>query len=254
MEGAHPFDSCFTFLLVYNILTQVMIIADRDSHEQSGLALESPVMESEITPEKMMSEGIRANNELNDFCEAAKCFSRLLTAPTSTVSQRRDALFNMASLLHMHNYMSLSLKYLEKLLMLEGGSEDMTAHSFLWSVAQGCLPSPQETVNTCLTTSKQMRDQVVSIYRQLALAGDVLATHKYRAITGHTLELRKDEEESSHIETLGEKSTGNPAYASLIFDNMASVFEKRLVKDLHYDCPWRMKQLLGMRVAKSIRF
>jgi predicted TPR repeat methyltransferase len=73
---------------------------------------------------------------------------------------------------------------------------------------------------------------VEDVYLTLARRGDVLAAHKYRTLTGRALEE-------------GGEERGDPRYASLLFDDMAAVFEKRLVKDLQYDCPWRMKCLVG---------
>ena len=36
----------------------------------------------------------------------------------------------------------------------------------------------------------------------------------------------------------GDTSKADPEYAKRIFDDMAPVFEKRLVQDLGYNCPW----------------
>ena len=229
-----------------------------------------------------MRKGLRASNEQDDFCEAARCFSTLLQADSLDSSscdapqeqqpvqsqeeqQRvRDALFNMASLLHMHGHVALALPLLLRLLQMgDGGSDtDMTTHAFLWSLARGCCLLPEEEEQAerdrernrgesepsddSTSTAVFLRGLVVEVYHSLACGGDVLATHKYRALTGHDYTSDSPEQQGQQESEKG-KGKGDPQYAALIFDHMAPEFERRLVKDLQYDCPWRMKQLLGTR-------
>lgn len=42
-----------------------------------------------------------------------------------------------------------------------------------------------------------------------------------------------------------------PAYAQHIFDDMAEVFEKRLVTDLEYNCPWLMRDMLQRYITSD---
>lgn len=197
-----------------------------------------------------MTAGVRENNELNNFCLAASHFSSLLALPLAasgstpsssecTAAQQRDAMFNMASLLHMQGHLSLVLPLLHALLLAEGGAKDMTSHAFLWSLAQGFLSNTQQEGGEADRQGDQffLRSQVVGVYSSLARSGDIMAQHKLRALTGADSEIDR-----SDCRVAGK---GNPQYASLIFDHMAPVFEKRLVNDLKYDCPWRMKTLIG---------
>ena len=227
-----------------------------------------------------MRRGVRASNEQDDFSQAGRCFSAVLAMPRSTdthththtdtdththththtdmgatLTQLKDALFNMASLLHMHGFVALVVPLLERLLLLEGGAADLTAHAFLWSLAQGCVPTQQHPgeAHTCsadgTSLSSYLHTLVVGVYRRLGVSGDVLAAHKYRALTGHSLREGEGEgvgdKHGSSAVSSAVTEKGDPQYASLIFDNMAEVFEKRLVQDLKYDCPWRMKRLMG---------
>mmetsp|Transcript_5049 Transcript_5049/g.8278 ORF Transcript_5049/g.8278 Transcript_5049/m.8278 type:complete len:556 (+) Transcript_5049:111-1778(+) len=196
---------------------------------------------------ELMREGVKASNEQDDFSRAARCFSTVLALPPAvsaadvdpqhvTVVQLKDALFNMASLMHMHGLLPLVLPLLERLLLLEGGASDLTAHAFLWSLAQGIAAVDQGQSDTG-TTSDYLHSLVVAVYSRLAQRGDVLAARKHRALTGRAVE--------------GGTEKGDPQYASLIFDDMAEVFEKRLVQDLKYDCPWRMQRLIDELLKTS---
>lgn len=260
------------------------------SKEEKGVAVTLPAPPPSSSAQQLMQEGLRASNEQDDFCGAARCFSALLLLDSTRIpasvsvsvaqeeqekeqeeqQQRvRDALFNMASLLHMHGHVALALPLLLRLLQTSRGGgrrrsrtdtdsdTDMTAHAFLWSLARGCCLLPEDekeegergTEETGAAHSDShsvfLRGLVEGVYRSLGRAGDVLATHKYRALTGRDLHVQQQLSGGEEQQGQQQQGKGDPQYAALIFDHMAPEFERRLVKDLQYDCPWRMKQLLG---------
>ena len=120
----------------------------------------------------------------------------------------------------------------------------MTAQAFLWALAQ----------------AEETKEESIECYRSLSQLGSVLAQHKLAVLTGLSLEYFFLYSDSSSITysflffLLGEgKSTltVNPNYPKLIFDDMAPVFEKRLVQDLGYNCPWKMLDSINQLIQSS---
>ena len=137
---------------------------------------------------------------------AMACFARLL----KRAPEHKGALFNIASLCQMFDLPSLAVRFTARLLVLE--PQDMTAHAFLWALAQAPTTRPS----------------TLRAYTLLSYAGDVKATHKLAALTGRG----------------GSCSRGDPAYARQIYDDMAEAFESKLVDRLGYRGPWQMHEIL----------
>jgi hypothetical protein len=103
------------YLFKYNITQipwRVVINSDKqitkseEIHPVSPAALTLPISE-------IFTKGIQESNDSN-FCNAMKYFEIVVkNEPTN-----RDALFNIASLFHMHDYPLLSLPYVEKVHLL----------------------------------------------------------------------------------------------------------------------------------------
>ena len=145
-------------------------------------------------------------HDAGDMLGAAAAFARLLDrSPEHT-----GALFNAAGLCQMLDMPTLAVLYVARLLLL--APQDMTAHSFLWALAQ----------------SPEARACSERAYALLAQHGDVKATHKLAVLTGRG----------------GSCSRGDPAYARQIYDDMAEAFEGRLVDTLGYRGPWQMHEML----------
>ena len=180
--------------------------------------------------EEFFESGINASKD-NDFCNAAHYFTLLLESCGKEATERviKDSLFNMACLYHMSGFVVLALPMLEELL-IHNGAQDMTTHSFLWSIAQGNI----DTLSCSGVVNSFVQGQILGVYSRLAAQGDVMAKHKLQALT-----VKTQNNENC-------KQKGDPNYAAIIFNDMAPVFEKRLVDDLKYDCPWQMKRLLGV--------
>lgn len=108
----------------------------------------------------------------------------------------------------------------------------MVVQSFLWALAQ----------------QEDIKPQVIQCYQRLSQLGNVMAQHKLAVLTGPLLP------SSLYLPSSGEgKSTYsvNPEYPKRIFDDMAPVFEKRLVQDLGYNCPWKMRELVDQLLESS---
>ena len=146
------------------------------------------------------------------FAHAMEAYERFdLTAAATNLwnasrkdPQHKSAFFNLAGILHMVEYPTLAVHYVECVLCLD--PTDMIAHSFLWA----------------LTQSKEASAVGVAAYRRLASAGDCLAASKLAALTGEgSLAAR-----------------GDPSYARRIYDDMAETFETKLCARLGYRGPW----------------
>lgn len=160
--------------------------------------------ESEATA-AAFSRGMELH-DAGDMLGAAAAFARLLERSP----EHKGALFNAAGLCQMLDLPTLAVHYVARLLLL--APQDMTAHSFLWALAQ----------------RPEARASSERAYTLLAQRGDVKATHKLAALTGRG----------------GSCSRGDPAYARQIYDDLAEAFEGRLVDTLGYRGPWQMHEML----------
>ena len=110
----------------------------------------------------------------------------------------------------MIEYPTLAVFCVERVLVLD--DSDMTAHSFLWALAN----------------SDEAAACSLEVYRRLASSGDVKAAHKLAALTGEGKTASK----------------GDPGYARQIYDDMAGAFESKLVDTLGYRGPWQLHDLV----------
>ena len=159
------------------------------------------------------------------FTHAMEAYDRfdLTTAATNFWNafrkdpQHKSAFFNLAGILHMVEYPTLAVHYVECVLCLD--PDDMIAHSFLWA----------------LTQSKEASAVGVEAYRRLAHAGDCLAASKLAALTGEgSLAAR-----------------GDPSYARRIYDDMAETFENKLCARLGYRGPWDLLAMVEEVLANE---
>lgn len=142
-------------------------------------------------------------------------------------NRHTNALFNLSGLVHMFGYPSLAMGYTHRLLLET--PNDMTAHAFLWTLTN--TNSDCDSVGT-------LTDTAINIYKDIHSAtGNVLALHKLVTLQGVN---------SSNIEIV----SNNPAYAKIIYNDMAEKFENKLVNHLQYDAPWTMHQRI-MKIIES---
>lgn len=135
-----------------------------------------------------------------DFTQSATWFNRVLNLDPN----HKEAMFNLASILHMHDLANLSLYYIERILTID--SNDMICHTFLWSIANII----------------EMKEITIEIYQRLSQNNDIKAAHKLATLTGQGI--------------LASKC--NPLYVRSIYDDMGDRFETKLVKHLNYKGPW----------------
>ena len=149
------------------------------------------------------------SNESNNRSSSSSCsVTRVLYEKT---------LFNLASLLHMFDYISVAVGYITKLLLLN--PSDTTGHSFLWA----------------LSKQSSYIEIIKDSYQQLERNGDIIAQMKLSVLTG----------KGSYI------MTGNPNYVKLIYDDMANRFESKLVDHLEYRGPWILYDVLEHFIESS---
>jgi predicted TPR repeat methyltransferase len=122
----------------------------------------------------------------------------------------KQALFNLASIMHMVALPTLAVGYILRLLLID--PEDNVAHSFLWA----------------LNRTGECNGCTLKAYEQLAARGDLRAITKLAALTG----------------TGTHAARGDPAYAEQIYDDMADKFEGKLVNHLGYRGPWQLLEQL----------
>lgn len=144
---------------------------------------------------------------------------KLFTSVISKEATHKHALFNLASIFHMTGWVCLALAPAETLLLLD--PSDSTVHSFLWAIAQ--------------SEHERVRERAREVYERLAGRGDVLASHKLAALTGEGRLAR----------------SGDPSYARLLYDDLATVFESKLVGSLEYKAPWIFREMIVDRLGPS---
>jgi predicted TPR repeat methyltransferase len=127
----------------------------------------------------------------------------------------KQALFNLASIMHMVALPTLAVGYILRLLLID--PEDNVAHSFLWA----------------LNRTGECNGCTLKAYEQLAARGDLRAITKLAALTG----------------TGTHAARGDPAYAEQIYDDMADKFEGKLVNHLGYRGPWQLLEQLDALYA-----
>jgi predicted TPR repeat methyltransferase len=127
----------------------------------------------------------------------------------------KQALFNLASIMHMVALPTLAVGYILRLLLID--PEDNVAHSFLWA----------------LNRTGECNGCTLKAYEQLAARGDLRAITKLAALTG----------------TGTHAARGDPAYAEQIYDDMADKFEGKLVNHLGYRGPWQLLERLDALYA-----
>jgi predicted TPR repeat methyltransferase len=131
----------------------------------------------------------------------------------------KQALFNLASIMHMVALPTLAVGYILRLLLID--PEDNVAHSFLWA----------------LNRTGECNGCTLKAYEQLAARGDLRAITKLAALTG----------------TGTHAARGDPAYAEQIYDDMADKFEGKLVNHLGYRGPWQLLEQLDALYAAHTR-
>jgi predicted TPR repeat methyltransferase len=127
----------------------------------------------------------------------------------------KQALFNLASIMHMVALPTLAVGYILRLLLID--PEDNVAHSFLWA----------------LNRTGECNGCTLKAYEQLAARRDLRAITKLAALTG----------------TGTHAARGDPAYAEQIYDDMADKFEGKLVNHLGYRGPWQLLEQLDALYA-----
>ena len=129
----------------------------------------------------------------------------------------KQALFNLASIMHMIDLPTLAVGYVTRLLVID--PEDSTAHSFLWA----------------LNRTGQCVQSTLNAYTHLSALGDIRAITKLAVITGSG----------------SQASKGDPTYAEQIYDEMAGKFESKLVDHLGYKGPWLMLDQLEKLLSRA---
>ena len=135
-------------------------------------------------------------------------------------SSHLDSLFNMSSLCHMFGYPTIAMGYMFRYLQLK--PLDMIGHAFFWSLTN--------TDSICTNLAIKMYTDMINT------SNSAIARHKLITLQGIT-----------HSNMLD--ICNNHAYAALLYDDMASQFETKLVTHLEYKAPWIMlddfKELLS---------
>lgn len=128
--------------------------------------------------------------------------------------KKTSILFNLSSIFHFLEFPSLSLFFIEEFLLIDGN--DPIANNFLWVLCQ----------------IDGMKDLCVKTYLKLAERGNLMASNK--------------------LVYLGKSpsiSRTDPQYVEMIYDNLSSIFETKLVNMLKYSAPWKIFEVVKDRLA-----
>lgn len=123
------------------------------------------------------------------------------------------ALFNMACIMQLLDYPTLSVHYVKQQLLLD--PNDAISQNYLWSLC---------------TSDKFPRALALQQYEELSQIPDNFhAKTKYSVLTGEGSCAKR----------------GDPNYIREVFDYLAPSFESKLVDHLEYRAPWLLHKLLG---------
>lgn len=190
-----------------NNITLLPIILIKSSNEITIMTID---MKTNVVIESIDSEFKKGIGFYNDFDleNAIHSFMKIIQfCQSQDLPIHLDSLYNIICIFHMSGYFSLTLPFIR--LHLEIEPNNSTIHSLLWAIIQ----SP------CISLSKQ---SCINIYIHLIEKFDnIISKVKLATITGKG--------DLNH--------QVNAEYAKNLYDNLAEVFENKLVNSLEYQAP-----------------
>jgi predicted TPR repeat methyltransferase len=214
---------------------------------------QEPELESEIEEKHPLFAKAMEAYDMFDFNLACSLFNIIINDNDKDEnedqrkykSSHESAVFNMAGMMHMLGYPTLSVYYAYRLLSV---TDDVPCSTFLWNITQAAAEGAgagavavagdsdgSTTVNMNVSNNRHLLECCVKCYQMLCEKNkdDVTSMHRLATLGRSTLHRGGG---SSNEQSVAAAKALN-AYARRIYEDMGEAFESRLVDKLGYRGP-----------------